>query len=122
MPFYDKKYVFIFNGELRGVKIKEEGRIGAEKIFNFIKRFDKGDMEAAVRKAVPLIRKRTREIKALNFIIADKKNVFLNTYFTEREEYFTMHFKDDGKLLQICSDPYPGEVWEKIENGTIRKW
>src|ERR1035437_4291138 len=41
MPFFDDKYIFIFNGELRGVKIKEEGRIGAEKIFNYIKRFDK---------------------------------------------------------------------------------
>ncbi len=34
MPFYDDDYVFIFNGELHGVKIKENGRIGAEKIFN----------------------------------------------------------------------------------------
>ncbi len=32
MPFYDDKYIFIFNGELNGVKIKSDGRIGAEKI------------------------------------------------------------------------------------------
>jgi len=38
VPFYDDKNIFVFNGELRGVKIKEEGRIGAEKIFNYIKR------------------------------------------------------------------------------------
>ena len=43
MPFYDDKHVFVFNGELRGVRIKSQGRIGAEKIFNYIKRFDRGD-------------------------------------------------------------------------------
>jgi len=43
MPFFDSRTVFIFNGELRGVKIRAEGRIGAEKIFNYIRRFDKGD-------------------------------------------------------------------------------
>lgn len=50
MPFSDGKAVFVFNGELRGVKIKEEGRIGAEKIFNFIRRFDSGDPLAALKK------------------------------------------------------------------------
>ncbi len=43
MPFFDGRTVFIFNGELRGVKIRAEGRIGAEKIFNYIRRFDKSD-------------------------------------------------------------------------------
>ena len=39
MPFFDGKKVFIFNGELKGVRIREQGRIGAEKIFNYIKYF-----------------------------------------------------------------------------------
>ncbi len=39
MPFLSNSHSFIFNGELRGVKIKESGRIGAEKIFNYIQRF-----------------------------------------------------------------------------------
>ena len=30
MPFHDGERVFIFNGELRGVRIKERGRIGAD--------------------------------------------------------------------------------------------
>ena len=43
MPFFDGERVFIFNGELRGVRLKATGRIGAEKVFNFITRFDRGD-------------------------------------------------------------------------------
>ena len=39
MPFTRANEVFIFNGELNGVRIREEGRIGAEKIFNYTRRF-----------------------------------------------------------------------------------
>src|SRR5512136_2582737 len=70
MPFSDGERIFIFNGELRGVKLHEQGRIGAEKIFNFIRRFDRGDTLAALKKAVELIRKRTRYIRGMNIIMA----------------------------------------------------
>ena len=33
MPFHDGERGFIFNGELRGVRIRERGRIGAEKVY-----------------------------------------------------------------------------------------
>jgi len=42
MPFESGGRVFAFNGELHGVRIREEGRIGAEKIFNLILRLDAG--------------------------------------------------------------------------------
>lgn len=120
MPFFDEKYVFIFNGELHGVKIKENGRIGAEKIFNYIKRFDKGDMLSALKKSVEIIKKRTNYIRAMNIIISDKEKVYLNTLFNADPEYFTMHFKRSGSELIICSEKFPGETgWHKIENNTI---
>jgi predicted glutamine amidotransferase len=121
MPFYDDNYVFIFNGELRGVRIKEQGRIGAEKIFNFIKRFDKGDMGSAMIKSIPLIKKKSRSIKALNIIICSKENVFLNTLHNDDHEYFTMHYKQDSDKLQICSVPFEDD-WHKIDNNTIKIW
>ncbi len=55
MPFYDNEYIFIFNGELTGVKINSQGRIGAEKIFNFIKRLNKNDMKSALVKAMNIL-------------------------------------------------------------------
>ena len=77
MPFHDDRYVFAFNGELRGVRISAEGRIGAEKVFNFVKRFDKGDMAAAMRKGMDIIVRRTRYVRAMNMIIADRENVYV---------------------------------------------
>lgn len=122
MPFYDEKYVFIFNGELQGVKIKESGRIGAEKVFNFIKRFDKGNIFNALKIAIEVIKKRTRYIKAMNIIISNRKKVYLASIFNENPEYFTMHYKQDNGLI-ICSEEYPNEEnWNKVENNTIKEF
>ena len=93
MPFYDDKYVFIFNGELRGVKIKEEGRIGAEKIFNYIKRFDKGSIKEALQKGTEIITKKSSYVRAMNIIVTDKEAAYVHSQFNEDDEYFTLHAK-----------------------------
>jgi predicted glutamine amidotransferase len=122
MPFTDGERVFIFNGELRGVKIREEGRIGAEKIFNFIRRFDSGDTLAALKKAAGLIRNRTRFIRAMNIIMVKGRDIYLSTFFTGDEEYFTIRYKE-GPELVICSEAFPSEEgWCGIANDTIREW
>ena len=122
MPFYDGRTVFIFNGELRGVKIREKGRIGAEKIFNYIRRFDKGETYEALKKAVAIIKKRTHRIRAMNIIMANDRGIFVSSYFTEDDDYFTLRYRE-GKALVICSAPYPGKnSWESIANDSVRVW
>jgi glutamine amidotransferase len=122
MPFFDGRTVYIFNGELRGVKIRAEGRIGAEKIFNYIRRFDKGDTQQALTKAVAIIKKRTRHIRGMNIIMVNETGIFVSSYFTEDESYFTMSYRQGNGLI-ICSDPYPSEDnWQSIANDSVRKW
>ncbi len=122
MPFSDGKAVFIFNGELRGVKIREEGRIGAEKIFNFIRRFDSGDALAALKKAAQVIRARTKYIRAMNIIMVKERAIYLSTFFSEDEDYFTIRYKE-GPELVICSEAYPCEEgWCRVANETVRSW
>ena len=122
MPFFDGHTVFIFNGELRGVKIREKGRIGAEKIFNYIRRFDQGDTHAALIKAVGIIKKRTRHIRGMNIIMVNDRGIFVSSYFTEDNSYFTMSYRE-GRELVICSAPYPGENnWQPIANNSVRAW
>lgn len=123
MPFYDDKYVFIFNGELRGVKIKEEGRIGAEKIFNYIKRFDKGNIKELLKKGTEIITKKSSYVRAMNIIIADDRNTIVNSQFNEDDEYFTMHNKINDDTIVICSDPFIGENdWQPIQNNSITEY
>lgn len=122
MPFFDGRYVYIFNGELRGVKIREQGRIGAEKIFNYIKRFDKGDPLNALEKAVGIIKKRTGYIRGMNIIMVRDEDIYVSSMFNEDEEYFTMRYRE-GKELIICSEPYPSEEgWQGMANNSMRTW
>ncbi|MBL7092671.1 hypothetical protein ISS22_01730 [candidate division KSB1 bacterium] len=121
MPFQSGNIFFIFNGELHGVKIKEEGRIGAEKLFNYILRFYRKDQEAGFQRALEIIEKRTNYIKAMNIIMADKKQIYLASTHNEDHDYFTMYKKETENDLIICSEPFPNETdWEKIPNNTRR--
>ncbi|MBS3134410.1 class II glutamine amidotransferase [Candidatus Woesearchaeota archaeon] len=120
MPFYTDDHVFIFNGLLSGVDIVEEGRIGAEKIFNLIQRFTQDGMDNALKQAVTTLEQRTKEIIAMNIIIADKDRIYLSSMFSYDPEYFTMHLKKTKEELVICSDPYIDEDgWEPIPNRSL---
>ena len=83
MPFADGRHVFVFNGELRGVRIREQGRIGAEKVFNYVKRFDRGDMHEALERALAVIEKRSRYVRAMNVILASAGRVHVSCRFAE---------------------------------------
>ncbi|MCB0749095.1 MAG: class II glutamine amidotransferase [Ignavibacteriae bacterium] len=123
MPFYDDTFVFIFNGELRGVKIKADGRIGAEKIFNFIKRFNSDNMKAAIQKGTKIINDRSDYIRAMNFIITDKEKVYVSSLFNVDPDYFQMSYKKTENELIICSQKYPNEnEWIKIENKSLMEF
>lgn len=123
MPFSDGQRAFAFNGELRGVRIRERGRIGAEKVFNFVKRFDRGDFAAALQRGLDAIERRTRYMRAMNVIVADTAHrVYFASRFREDPDYFQMHTAEVDGTQIVCSEPYPGTAgridWTPIENGS----
>ena len=122
MPFQRDDVVYIFNGELHGVRIREQGRIGAEKIFNYILRFYKNDLPAALKKGTDIIEKRSAYIRAMNIIIADYRQICLASLFNQEADYFTMHEKRTGDRLVVCSDPFAGESgWQPVANRTRKE-
>jgi glutamine amidotransferase len=119
MPFSDGESVFIFNGELRGVRIKSFGRIGAEKIYNYIRRFDHGDKLAALDKGTRIINKRSSYVRAMNIILSDGEQNCLSTSYSEDPDYFQMHQKQDGGMKLVCSHPFADSSgWTAIDNNT----
>jgi glutamine amidotransferase len=119
MPFSDGESIFIFNGELRGVRINAQGRIGAEKIYNYIRRFDKGDKCAATEKAVAIIKKRSSYVRAMNIILSDGERSCLSTSYSEDPDYFQMYHKHEQGRHLVCSQPFAGEQnWSRIANNT----
>ncbi len=122
MPFFDGERVFVFNGELRGVRIRERGRIGAEKVFNFVKRFGRDDFSAALRRGVAAIERRTRHVRAMNMIVADASGgVYAASRFSESPDYFQMRRARLGAAQVICSQRYPGsaEEWTRVPDGAV---
>lgn len=122
MPFCDGRYAFAFNGELRGVRISEAGRIGAEKVFNYVKRFDKGDMAAAMRKGMDVIVRRTRYVRAMNMVIADRENVYVGSLFNEDPEYFRLRAKRSARGFTVSSETVPDpRDWRTVPNHTVER-
>jgi glutamine amidotransferase len=120
MPFVAGDEAFVFNGELHGVTLKMEGRIGAEKIFNLIRGFDHGDLEEATCRAQRVLRKRSRNIRAMNWAVARGRTVALGSYFTAEEEYFSLHKHADSAGTAVCSVPLPvAPDWTAIPSGTV---
>jgi len=112
MPFLSDNLVFAFNGELQGVRIKAEGRIGAEKIFTFLREQHESDWFTTVTTGVRAIRSRTKRVRAMNFLIANETRAFCYSCFDENPDYFRMHVRN-GPIRVLCSQPFDGEDgWE----------
>lgn len=123
MPFVSQNVVFIFNGELHGVRVQEWGRIGAEKLFHFLLRFSDRSLLQGVMRGTSIIQKRTRFIRAMNLIVCDRTRIVLSTEFSDDTDYFTLYMQQSDELLRICSNPYPNENnWQPIPNHTKKEF
>lgn len=127
MPFQQGGRFFAFNGELQGVRIREKGRIGAEKIFNFVHRFDRGDLRVALKHALDAIERRTRYVRAMNIVIAEPSQVCIASRFNESPDYFQMQRCTVDGVRIISSEPYPLPFlkearWTPVPNGDVTGW
>ena len=122
MPFFDGARIFVFNGELQGVRIRMNGRIGAEKVFNLIMRGDKGDIQGAIDTAFKTLDSKTRYIRAMNLMIVDESGAYLGTAFNENPGYFQMYEKNTSDTVIVSSAPYEHDSgWSTIPNRTVRR-
>jgi predicted glutamine amidotransferase len=112
MPFLADNLVFAFNGELHEVRIRAEGRIGAEKIFNFLRTQHEGDWMETISSGARAIRSRAKRIRAMNFLVANEHRAYCYSAFDEKPDYFQMHVRN-GPIRVLCSQPFEGEQgWE----------
>jgi hypothetical protein len=124
MPFVDGDQVFIFNGELHGVRLPVAGRTGAERIFRFLRQPARSGPGDAVGRALAILRSRTAHIRACNVMIADPRKVILHSEFAGASTYFTMHRRLAGAELTICSAPYASgdPAWTPIPQNTVEEY
>jgi predicted glutamine amidotransferase len=122
MPFQDHRWAYAFNGELHGVSVKAEGTTGAAKVFHLMQRLDRGDMWDAFRRAVEVVRSRTRHIRALNAVLTDTERVCVASIYSGDPDYFALHLRRRNGLLELCSRPLDDNAgWSRLPNNTIRE-
>jgi predicted glutamine amidotransferase len=122
MPFVENGLAFVFNGELRGVRIAEAGRIGAEKLFRFLARRGAAAGEAELRTALRLVARRTRYVRALNAVLAGNGRFLVCSTFNEDEGYFTLHEQRADGIRVVCSEPYGDrDAWAALPNGAVEE-
>ncbi len=118
MPFVEERAAFVFNGELRGVRISASGRIGAEKLFRFLREMGSETGLESLRHAASVLRKRSGYVRAMNFVLASGPVLRAGTWYSEDPEYFTLHLKRDGSRAVLSSEPFPDEPgWIPVPNG-----
>ena len=72
------------------------------------------------KRGVKVIEKRTRYVRAMNFIMASLDTTYLATLFGENPGYFQLHRRRDAEMDRVCSVAYPGEnSWQVIDNHTL---
>jgi glutamine amidotransferase len=123
MPFVEGDTAFVFNGELRGVRIAEAGRIGAEKLFRFLLRLGATRGPDEARRGVAVVTGRTRYVRAMNYVMARGPTFLVCSRFNEDPGYFTMHVRQTPTGLMVSSDPLPGESgWEPFPEGAVEEF
>lgn len=92
MPFVEEGLAFAFNGELRGVRLQAPGDTGAWRLFHLFRRFrgSAADGMPALRRLDEVVRARSEYVRALNLIVSDGEQVWVNSRFSEDPDYFTL--------------------------------
>ena len=115
MPFIGRGgLVFAFNGELRGVRLRAPGPNGAWRLFHLLNQLREsvsGDVGKAVQRLDAMIHDRSEYVRALNLIVSDGRQVWINNHFAEDPEYFTMHTghavgPEGQPISMIASEPF----------------
>jgi len=120
-PFVKDDFAFVFNGEIKGVQgIKVPGKIGSQKIFNLILKYYRltNKMEKAIEQTKNLIEKNSKEIKALNLGISDKKNFFVLCKFSRDPDYYTLYYLTNNIVI-VTSEKIPGFEFLPMKNDEI---
>lgn len=106
-PFGDDNFLFAFNGNLRSVKLKTQGKIGAHKIFNFFaNKIKNTNFHEAMQNAINEIIQNTGHVKALNIIAIKNKDIFVQNTYGENEDskYFNLWISQNPQHLIISSE------------------
>lgn len=125
MPFIYDRFIYAFNGEIQGVRLRTDGETGAAKIFTIFNQLFNGNGIETLGKLNRLIQKRSRYIKAMNILVIDTvlNKVYVSSFFNENKSYFQMSVLEKKDMMIISSDPLQSmKEFKPLNNASIQEW
>ncbi len=119
-PFISGEYVFVFNGMIKGVELKNPvpGKIGSQKIWHLIQTELKKSIfpAQALKNVFHYLQSNSKEIVALNVALASTDDFWtLCSYKKSSNNYYQLQQFENKKIKIVCSEILPGFKFKPIE-------
>lgn len=122
-PYIKNNFCFVFNGTLRGVKLKKPifGKIGSQKIFNLLLKFLKNNKpDKALRKLSNLLLKNSKTVEGLNIGLSVGQKIYaLCQYQSSDDNYFSLRYNKNNNFSIISSGEMGNYKFKKMKKGEI---
>lgn len=121
-PYVNNNYVFVFNGLLKGVRIKSDknSEIGAQKIWSLLQNILKTHPPlVALNKLKQILLNNSEKIQALNIGLSDKKNLYSLCYFSSNPDYYQLHYFSKNNTNIICSESLKDYSFNDLQSSEI---
>lgn len=123
-PYVSDDYCFVFNGMLKGVKIrrKSRGKIGAQKIFNLLlDNLKTNSPKNSLRRVEQLLLRNSKKLEGLNIGLAYKDKFYvLCQHQSEYEDYFSIRYNMDKDPTIVVSEEIDNYFFKKMRKGEIK--
>jgi len=122
-PFIDGEICFVFNGIIRGVRIRRklEGKIGSQKIFSLVKdELINNSLEAALNAVKKIILNNSQKIEGMNIGLIKDGEISVLCQYSDNKEYYSLQYHQDNNLTMVSSEAFGNYDWKQFKKGEIK--
>src|SRR3989344_871330 len=122
-PFIEGDICFVFNGMIRGVKIKRklEGRIGSQKIFSLTKeKLDKRNSKEVLEYIKTTVLNNSEKIEGMNIGLVDDEEITALCQYSDNKDYYTLNYCHNTNLIMISSEAFGDYDWKQFKRGEVK--
>ncbi len=121
-PYLADSLCFVFNGMIRGVRLpmKLEGRIGAQKLFSYLKQALKTkDGSQALHQLDETVLAHSRQVVGMNIGLVKDENFYALCEYGDNAAYFGLNYLTTPDLTMICSERLPAYTWNTMQKSQV---
>jgi predicted glutamine amidotransferase len=122
-PFQQKDWLFAMNGNIKKVRLKIPGSIGAKKVQNLtMKAMLHASPAQALRHTEEIIEHNSGYTQGMNCVLTNGKQIHVLCKYGEMPDYYTLRYYQDHEKLIITSSPFGNWDFKSMHNKQILSW